>query len=176
MRRERRNVGRSAAALGALAIIAAGGAQAQGEYDGGVVSVQVLVEDTPSAPRFVGVVHRAVIGPQREFELGGEPIQNDIYVVDGDLDFDGVRIVGSYPRSSRGGVFLEADFNGYVIVFEDACGVLDAEIVHEETNMALEDDDLVVEDGEIRLNVSGRAYGPEYSFVLRTTPAPCGVS
>ncbi len=168
----------AAAGLAAL-LVGAAEARAQGGpergFDGAEVAVQVLVEDArETAPRFLGVVHRARVGPGREFELGDEPIQNGIYVVQGELDFDGARIVGTYERSTPG-VFVRADFNGYVIVFEGACGVAAAEIDVEATNMLLEEEDVSIEGGALRINVSGRRYGPGVRFVVEATPAPCNV-
>lgn len=144
------------------------------DLTGAVVSLQAIVQNEGEAPLFVGVVHRAVVGPEIEYTLGDEPIQNGIYIVTSHVDIEGARLSGGrYPTSGR---FLDTDFNGFKITLEDGCGFAEARIVEEETTMALEPEDVYVRDGAAHINVSNLPYGPELYYVIELTLAACSVS
>lgn len=159
---------------GLLLALLAGPAAAQG-LEGRTVLMRGEAWDDPDAPvmrsrDYVGVVGE---GPEFGFEV---EVQNALAVVPVTIDLSADRVDLSY-EGTPGGVFAVARFNGYVLTFPVECTLLEgAKIDPATTTLPLGPDALKVGPRELRVNVSGLAYGPRDRIGLLLDVTDCPVS
>lgn len=143
------------ARLLAAAMVWASAVQAEPTLMGRLVGFQVQAWNDPAQPIFDGRVHNAVVGPDVEYGLTREGAQNGVDVVPVLIDISSNRIVMDYANSPPG-LFLAAEFNGYILDFATECVLFrEARIDRANTTLPLEEGDVFFERGRLFIDVGG---------------------
>lgn len=141
---------------------------------GRTVVFNAMTWDDPAQPYVTSQDYIATVGPGPEFGMRPEAF-GDLVVVPVLIDLDATRLTFSY-ENLPGGLFAEAGFNGYVMTFLGECALITGASVDPATTLPLAPDALTVDPLQLRINVSGLAYGPEDRIVIKVTAADCPLS
>ena len=149
-------------------------ARAEGALQGRLVTLYTLTYDQPDSPLLRTKGATVMVGDGVEFGLGPEGAQNGLDVVPVVIEILPRRIEISYPPAAGEGTFWTAEFNGYVLEFEEDCALFKgARIDPAATNMALQDSDLTLRGNALYLNVAGRDYGPKAHLAIDLAVSDC---
>lgn len=149
-------------------------AQAEGSLQGRLVTLYTLTYDQPDAPLLRARGATVMVGDGVEFGLGPEGAQNGLDVVPVLIEILPRRIEISYPPEAGAGTFWPAEFNGYVLEFEEDCALFKgAQIDPSATSMAVQPDDLSLRGNALYINVSERDYGPKAHMAIDLDVSDC---
>ncbi len=166
---------RRAAAL-ALAVVSAPTAFAQGTLLDRVVTLSTLTYDLREQPLFVGVGETVLVSDAVEFGMNPEGAQNGLDVVPVMVNIDATRVEFDYSRTPPG-QFVEAVFNGYVLLFETDCVLFEgARVDPTATTLPVSDDALTIEGGTLSINVAGLSFDQTSRLAVDLDVADCPLS
>lgn len=150
-------------------------AAADSTLSGRTVTFTVLIYDNHHLPMLKAVGRTVTVGQCVEFGLDPKGVIVGMRVVPVQIEISPTRLQARYNVDP--GVFYDARFNGYVLIFETDCALFDhVRIDHAFTTMPLEDRDVWAKRGGLLSNVAGKQYGPNQRFALDFDVVDCPLS
>ncbi|MAQ83599.1 MAG: hypothetical protein CMH12_10245 [Maritimibacter sp.] len=141
--------------------------------DGRTLSFHIETWDDPAEPLFETGVLTAPVGPGVELDVGTLGRKAGFDLIPLMVDVDGDRLTLDFSETGPQD-FYTSRFNGYVIDFGKGCPVLTgARLDHDATTLPIGGKRLTVEDGVLRVNVSGLVTDWQQKAVIRLELAPC---